>query len=335
MNILVIGLGSMGKRRVRNLQALGCENVYGFDVREDRCKEANDKYGIDTYTDFPEALKVSSADIFVISTPPDKHMYYAYYAYENGKSAFIEASVVDADKILELHNLLDGKVFTILPSCTMRYFPFVKKIYELVKEEKIGKILNMNYQVGQYLPDWHPWEDIKDFYVSKFETGAAREIVPFELTWINHLLGTPKPLACVKRKLTDMDTDIDDMYHSILEYPNNIIVNLTIEVISRPKATRELRIIGSQGEIVYSQDNNTLKYITTDMDDWEYISFDLENVERDYIYSEEPYIEEMRDFVEATKLHKENKPTSYSNNLKDDYEILSTLYKLEELSEGI
>ncbi|MCT7487120.1 Gfo/Idh/MocA family oxidoreductase [Aliarcobacter cryaerophilus] len=334
MNILVIGLGSMGKRRIRNLQALGYKNIFGFDTREDRCKEASDKYGIGINSNFDEAIKKFKPEVFVISTPPDKHMHYAFYAYEQAIDAFIEASVVDAEKILELYNLIYDKKFIILPSCTMRYFSFVKKIRELTKSNKIGRVLNINYQVGQYLPDWHPWENIKDFYVSTYETGAAREIVPFELTWINYIFGTPNPLACVKRKLTDMDTSIDDIYHSILEYPNGVIVNLSIEVISRPKATRELRIIGSEGEIAYSQDNNTLKYININMKDWEYINFDIKNIENDYIYSEEPYIEEMKDFMDSIRFHKENKPLGYSNNLKDDYEILNTLYKLEKLSEG-
>ena len=45
---LVIGLGSMGKRRVRCLMALGVEseNIIGIDNREDRCVEAREKYGI-------------------------------------------------------------------------------------------------------------------------------------------------------------------------------------------------------------------------------------------------------------------------------------------------
>ena len=44
MNFLVVGLGSMGKRRVRCLQALGYRDVNGFDSRADRRKEAQERY---------------------------------------------------------------------------------------------------------------------------------------------------------------------------------------------------------------------------------------------------------------------------------------------------
>ena len=51
MKFIVVGLGSMGKRRVRNLIALGDNDIAGFDLREDRCLEANGKYGIKTFSD--------------------------------------------------------------------------------------------------------------------------------------------------------------------------------------------------------------------------------------------------------------------------------------------
>jgi predicted dehydrogenase len=55
--VLVIGLGSMGKRRIRNMQALGFTHIFGFDKREDRAKEAASLYKISTFTDFDEAFK--------------------------------------------------------------------------------------------------------------------------------------------------------------------------------------------------------------------------------------------------------------------------------------
>jgi predicted dehydrogenase len=333
MRFLVIGLGSMGKRRVRNLIALGYKNdVIGFDPRSDRCKEAK-KYDINVFSNFNNAMK-ENIDVFLISTPPNLHMKYAYYAEKNNISCFIEASVVDADKILELSKKIVNKNILIAPSCTMRYYPGSIKIKELIENNKIGKILNFNYHTGQYLPDWHPWEKIEDFYVSNPDTGAAREIVPFELTWLNDIFGDAIPLACVRRKLTDMPVDIDDIYHCLLKYPNNVIGNITVEVISRPKAVRDFRVIGSNGEIVFSADTNSVKYINIDMKNWEVFSLDCGIMEDGYINPEEPYINEIKDFIESIKLVKENKKSIYSNTLEDDYKILQTLYKLENISEG-
>lgn len=329
MKYLVIGLGSMGKRRVRNLQALGIKQVAGFDTRADRRQETHEKYGIQVFNDLEEAMKNFVPEAFMISTPPDLHMHYAYYAYAHGVSCFIEASVVDADKIKKLSSLVQNSKIIMAPSCTMRYFPGPKKIKELIRAGEIGSVLNVNYQTGQYLPDWHPWEDIRDFYVSKRETGAAREIVPFELTWLNDIFGRSTALACVKAKLSDMSADIDDVYHCILRYDSNTIANITVEVISRPKACRDMRIIGSKGEIVFSADTNSVRYINTSMKEWEEFNFDKGTIESQYINPEEPYIAEVRDFVSALE---KNDQSLFPNSLDDDYEILQTLYSLEKIA---
>ncbi|MBV6493612.1 MAG: hypothetical protein LDLANPLL_01635 [Turneriella sp.] len=334
MKILVIGLGSMGKRRIRNLIALGHkDNIAGFDLREDRRAEAQ-KYSISLFDDFETAVNGYHPDVFIISTPPNLHMHYAYIAEKKNIHCFIEASVVDADKILALSKKIEDKKILIVPSCTMRYYPMPRKIKELINSKIIGKTLSFNYQTGQYLPDWHPWEKIEEFYVSNPNTGGCREIVPFELTWLNDIFGDSIPLACVRKKLTDMNADIEDIYYCILQYPNDVIANITVEVISRPKATRDLRILGSEGEIVYSADNNELRYINTQMQDWQKVSFEIGTIESGYINPEEPYINEMKDFIEAVENVSENKSASYPNTLEDDYKILQTLYKIEEISEG-
>lgn len=330
MNFLVIGLGSMGKRRIRNLIALGYkDNIAGFDTNEDRTNEVHKKYNINIFDDFDEAIEKHKPNVFIISTPPNFHMKYAYYAFEKSVHCFIEASVVDSQKIVELAYLIKNTDIIIVPSCTMKYYPAPKKIKELINNGVIGKVLNYNYHTGQYLPDWHPWEDINDFYVSNPDTGGCREIVPFELTWLNDIFGNSKPLACVKKKLTNISANIDDIYHCILEYPNDVLGNLTVEVISRPKATREFRAIGSSGEIVFDGDSNSLKYINTDMKDWEVISFHQGTVEEGYINPEEPYLNEMKDFTNAI-INKNIK--LFPNSLESDYKILNNLYDLETLS---
>jgi predicted dehydrogenase len=331
MKFLVIGLGSMGKRRIRNLIALGNNEVAGFDVRKDRCFEVTEKYGISSFSDIESGLKLFRPDALVISTSPEHHMEYAWMGFELGLSCFIEASVVDADKILKLNKMSEESTVLIAPSCTMRYFPGPKKVKELIGQGVIGKPLNVNYQTGQYLPDWHPWEKIEDFYVSERETGAAREIVPFELTWLNDIFGEPEPRACVKAKLTDINVDIDDIYHCLLSYPGGLLANITVEVISRPQATREMRVLGSNGEIIFSADENCVRYCNNINPEW--VRFDLGGgtVEAGYINAEEPYIDEMRDFINS--ISQKNK-SIYPNTLLDDYKVLQTLYKLERLSEG-
>ncbi len=332
MKFLIVGLGSMGKRRVRNLQALGHTDIAGFDPRDDRRQEAAAKYGIRTYGDVQQAITEFQPHALVVSTSPKYHMEYAWLAESCGLHCFIEASVLEAERILALARKISDKNLAIVPSCTMRFFPGPRKVKELIAAGVIGKPLNFNYQTGQWLPDWHPWEHIRDFYVSDPLTGACREIVPFELTWLNDIFGDSEALACVRSKVSDMDADIDDVYHCLLRYPGHVLGNVTIEVLSRPVACRELRVIGSKGEIVFSADEKVVRYATVDNPEWTRISLDAGRAEVGYINPEEPYIEEMRAFVDAAT---QGDRLRFPNKLEDDYRILQTLYALESLAEGV
>ena len=51
LKFLQIGLGSMGKRRIRNLFANGEKKIIGFDPSPERRQETEEKYGIKTIKD--------------------------------------------------------------------------------------------------------------------------------------------------------------------------------------------------------------------------------------------------------------------------------------------
>jgi predicted dehydrogenase len=329
MRFLVVGLGSMGKRRIRNLQALGHAALAGFDPRTDRREEASSRYGVAVFDNFDAALADFKPDALVISTDPSLHMDYAQPAVGRGLHCFIEASVVEGERVAQLAESIKGSMLVMAPSCTMHYFPGPAAVREVIRAGKIGRPLNINYLTGQYLPDWHPWEHIRDFYVSRRETGGAREIVPFELTWLNEIFGDPEPLNCVKSKISDIDADIDDVYHCLLRYPDGPMANITIEVVSRPKATRELHIIGSEGRLVFSGDENCVRYIAVGDADWTRIDLGESNVEKGYINPEDPYISEMADFVKAASAGDRH---LFPNTLESDKRILDLLINLEKLS---
>jgi predicted dehydrogenase len=331
MKILVIGLGSMGQRRIRNLKAIGNIEIAGTDTRLDRRKNAEEKYSIITYTTVEESVHNFKPDAFIISTSPNHHMDYAFFGFENGIHCFIEASVTDADKINELSKKLINKKIIMAPSCTMKYFPGPKKVKELLDSNVIGTVKIVNYQTGQYLPDWHPWENIDDYYVSKRETGGAREIVPFELTWLNPLFGNPTPRNCTIKKLSDFDADIDDYYQFSIDYDTGVMANIQIEVLSRPIATRELRIIGSEGQIVFSGESKSVRITNVNNPNWETIPLLMGTVQNGYINPEEPYIAELSDFLSSVR---EQNQDLFPNNLNLDFKVLNLLNDLEELANG-
>lgn len=323
--ILVIGLGSMGKRRVRNLQALGIKNIIGLDKREDRREETTNNYQIKTVNSLEEAVTNFKFSAFVISLPPAIHHIYMKKALEFGIPAFIEASVVDTD-FEKMINEAREKGICLAPSCTLFFHPAIKKIAEIIKKEELGKISNFLYHSGQYLPDWHTYEDVSEYYVSNKETGGGREIVPFELTWITLVLGFPKRVVGLYKSAIEIKgaEDIDETYNLLMDYGQSIF-NLSVDVVSR-YATRRLVINGDKKQLYWNWDDNMIKIYDPETNIWDEIKYETISAQSGYNknITEQMYIDEMEAFLMAAKSEK-----PFPNTLEHDHKVLKVLYAVE------
>lgn len=326
MKVLIVGLGSMGKRRIRNLQSIGGAELGGVDLRDDRRGEVEETYHIRTFTTFDQALASFQPNAVVISTPPDLHIGYANHCIRNGIPSFMEASVAPPSDMIHLAHASTRAQVLCVPSCTLKFYPGPLTIKSLIGAGTIGEPLVITYHVGQYLKDWHPWEDVQDFYVSRPATGACRELVPFELTWLNDIFGKPGVRGAQVARLSDLVLEIDDAYQCLLEYPAGTVLSLTIEVLSRPGATREMRIVGSEGILTFSGETNLVRWKNLDSPEWNDIVLGLGTVEEGYINPEEPYIDEMRSFLESVR---RDSADVFPNSLENDAEVLALLEQIE------
>ena len=327
MRFLQVGLGSMGKRRIRCLKKLGYTDVLAFDLREDRRKEAEEKYGVKTTGDI-RTVDFNSIDMIIISTPPHKHDEYIDLAIQKKKPAFVEASVVLG--ILEkLEKVASKAGVLIAPSCTLKYHAGIKNIIEIAKSGKYGKVTNFTYHSGQYLPDWHPYENVKDFYVSKKETGAAREIVPFELAWLVDIAGFPVGVKGFNGKTMDVGADIDDTYIIAMKFKNNIYGLINIDVVSR-YATRNFILNMEKAQILWRWDENKIKLYDADTKNWSTIEYALGAAAEGYNknIAEDMYVDELNAFIKAAK--GEGK---FPNTLEEDIAVLKVLEAAEKDNE--
>jgi predicted dehydrogenase len=324
MRFLVIGLGSMGKRRIRCLKYIVENDIIGFDIRNDKCDEVREKYGIETFNDFEKALE-KNPDVFIISTPPDLHYEYAIKAYHLKKHFFTESNFLyeGFDKLIEIEE--KGEVVAC-PSFTMFYNPVIKKIKELIEKNYSGKIYYFIHHLSAFLPLWHPWENYKNEYYSKKETSGTKEMVAFEITYLNYLFGDVKNVFAIKRKVSELEIDFEDLYHVILEYENGIIGNLIVDVISQPSG-RYLKIICDNGYIFWNSEEEKLKFYNVFEGKEEDIKIERKIKENGYsvkIY-EEMYIEEIKDFLKAIKKEK-----GYPYSFKKEKKIIEILKYIEK-----
>jgi predicted dehydrogenase len=239
---------------------------------------------------------------------------------------FVEASVVDDEMEELIIRSRESKVF-VAPSCTLLFHPAIKKIQEILESNTLGVISNVSYISGQYLPDWHVYESPSEYYVSNPITGGAREIVPFELTWITKLFGFPTYVAGINIKSIDIKgaEKIDDTYSLLMDY-NGFIFSLNVDVVSRC-ATRRLLINGSKMQLIWDWDENNIKIFDPIELKWKILKYDIIEAESGYNknITEQMYNEEIGTFLGHIKFN-----NGYPNSLEEDLNVLKLLYSAEE-----
>ena len=319
---LIVGLGSMGKRRIRNLFANNEKDIVGYNPTPERRKEAEEKYGIKTVDDYKK-VSPNDFDALIISSPPDTHGDYIRYAISRKKHFFVEHPTSE-DGYKEIFENKDSGI-VMAPSCTFRFYRPIKMIKKILGEGKIGKILAFQYNMGQYLPDWHPWEDYREVYFSKKETGACREMLPFELIWLNWIIGSnPSDVSGIIGKVSDLDMDADDIILASLKYENGILGNVLVDVISR-KPARTLRVLGTEGVLDWERFDHQIKIYDTGSKSTSVIPVPKGNPEKGYVNEEEMYNDEIKAFLDAVHGRAEY-PFSFEENTKN----LRTLFALEK-----
>ena len=312
----------MGKRRIRNLKKIGYSNIIGFDSRKDRRDETLKKMSIPTYENLSDALK-NKPDLMIISTPPDLHLKYALLAVKNNINFFTELNMLSSH-VEEIHLKTRNKKIIALPSCTLYFHPVVKKLKTLLEQNTIGKVFLVHQHIGQFLPNWHPWEDYRKFFVSKRETGGARELLPFELFWLTYVFAPIKSVFATQGKISKLDADIDDFYQVSIEFQKNIFCTLNIDVISIP-SFRETKIIGQKGTILCDFINGIIKINTGKK--WKIINVKMGSVAQGYVGSTPPeklYEDEINAVINKIT-HKNHYPYSF----KDELKLLKILDKIE------
>ena len=256
MRVLVIGLGSMGKRRIRLLKQLDDRiEIGGVDAREDRRKEAEELYHLSVYDSIEAALKESRAEGAFISTSPASHGKIIRECLERNLHVFTELNLIP-DLYQENIELAEKKERILFLSSTFLYRKEIQYIAEQVG--RYGRSLNYTYHVGQYLPEWHPWENYNSFFAGDKRTNGCREILAIELPWITSVFGPIRKAVSLHNKNSDLQIAYDDNYIIQIEHENGCKGSLAVDVIC-PKAVRNLEVFGEHFYLTWDGTPDGLK----------------------------------------------------------------------------
>jgi len=258
MRIGVVGNGSMGRRRIAHSQMYGYTDITGWDIRQDRRKEVEAKFGIKTAPS-QESFEGLDFDAIFICVPPAEHYYYMKLSVDNGWNFMVENPVWHkTEGLATLGKDAEQKHLVVNVSCNVRFLKATQRIKRLVSENTIGPILSGVAEVGEYLPDWHPYEPYTDYYPSKREMGGGLDAI-CDLDWLVDIFGDIRNMNCVHGKKSSLNINTYDVIDFILEFKSGPQIVLHTDMLQTPYG-RATKLISENGIIVWDYKAAVVKY---------------------------------------------------------------------------
>lgn len=248
MKFLIAGLGSIGRRHLRNLLALGETDIVLYRTHKGLLPE-DELVGLPVETDLEAAL-AHRPDAVIIANPTALHLPVAIPAAAAGCHLLLEKPISHSlDGLAELQAALQSGGGCVLVGFQFRYHPGLQKIVDLLEQGVIGRVLSARAHWGEYLPSWHPWEDYRLGYSARADLGGGVILtLCHPLDYLGWLLGDVHSLWAFAGRLNNLELDVEDTAEIGLKFTHGALGSVHLDYNQQP-ATHRLEIIGTQGTL--------------------------------------------------------------------------------------
>ena len=265
MKFLIAGLGSIGRRHLRNLIALGERDVVLLRTRTGTLPDDElASYPVETRLN--EALKKHKPDAVIVANPTSLHLDIAIPAAEAGCHILLEKPVSNSlERLDDLQTVAQKSGSKILVGFQFRYHPTLNQARELIQSNAIGKVLTVHVHWGEYLPQWHPWEDYRQGYAARADLGGGVIItLTHPLDYLRHLIGEVESLWSSNGHISPLEVDVEDIAEIGLRFKRGVIGGVHLNYVQRPPVHR-LEIVGTEGTLRWDNADGILYFHRMDM----------------------------------------------------------------------
>jgi predicted dehydrogenase len=289
---LIVGCGSIGRRHARNLQSLGVQQLGFCDTNPEALKQCHEQLNGETFSDYGEALGKFRPDIALICTPPVYHVEEALAALQARAHVFIEKPLShESSGIQVLIAEARRHDRRVQIGYNMRFHPGLQILKELIDSGKIGRVLWLNAEAGQYLPDWRPWQNYRESYSARQELGGGIILDgSHELDYICWLLGRPTKVTCRAEHLSSLDVDVEDSAWIYLSFPERRRAELHLDFVQR-SYTRTCKVVGETGTAFWDFSVQEVRWFSAEQQVWNSVPYVFE--------ANDMYVAEMAHFLES------------------------------------
>lgn len=300
MKFLIAGLGSIGRRHLRNLIVLGERDVLLYRTHQSTLPD-DELASFEVVTDL-EAGLARRPDAVIVANPTACHLEVALPAAKAGCHLLIEKPVAEKldARVEELRAATrDARVQTLV-GYQFRFHPVLAQIKGMLDSGQIGRPYSVRIHWGEYLPDWHPWEDYREGYAARKDLGGGVvNTLSHPLDYVRWLLGEVTYVSALTGKVSDLEMDVEDTAEISLIFENGCIGSIHLDYFQRPPG-HWMAINCENGQIRWDNATGIAEVYQADREKWERVEPPAGFTRNDL------FLEEMRHFIAL--IHGETTP---------------------------
>ena len=269
VRVLVVGLGSISRRHVRNLKWIDpaseivlWRNIGGPDLGDVAPM-------VDQVVTSLDDVLSSRPDAALITNPASLHIKTGLALAQQGIHVFIEKPISNTlDGVHTLVDLCRERSLVLMVGYNFRFYRPFQVIRQALVEERIGRIMGIRAEVGQFLPDWRPGRDYRQSVSARHSLGGGVVLeLSHELDYVRWLVGEVKAVSAYVGRLGDLEIDVEDTAEIILRFGNGAIGSIHLDMVQRP-ATRMCRIIGTEGTLTWDGLSHCVRLFSAPTGSW-------------------------------------------------------------------
>ncbi len=268
MKFLIAGYGSIGRRHMRNLLALGEKDILLYRTHHSTLTD-EELSGFPVETSLDAAL-AHQPDAVIISNPTALHLDVAIPAAQAGCHILMEKPVSHSlDRLDDLAAALEQGGGHFLTAFQFRFHPGLRQVQRLLQSGEIGRPAAAHAHWGEYLPDWHPWEDYRQSYSARPDLGGGVVLtLSHPLDYLRWLLGDVASLWAFAGHYSDLEVAVDDLAEIGLRFAGGALGGLHLNYIQRPPVHR-LEICGEGGTILWDNADGAARLFRAGASQWQ------------------------------------------------------------------
>ncbi len=301
MRVLLVGLGSIGKRHLSNIKKIypnAVITIWHLHSKKDELGvNINDVDNV-VYT-FEDAIR-QKPDVAFVTCPSSFHISIATMLAQEKIDLFIEkplsSNLIDVEKFLHIG---ETQKIVIMVGYNFRFHHPIQLLKQKISEGTIGNLIGIRAEVGQYLPDWRPGKDYRKSVSARKELGGGAVLeLSHELDYVRWFFGEVRSVSAQVDQLSDLEIDVEDTADIILKFSNNAIGSIHLDMIQR-YPTRCCHVIGSEGTLNWDGMTDLVTQFSAKNNAWS-VLHPAGKIDRN-----EMYVKEIQHFFECVNNRKE------------------------------